>query len=798
MRATVAWFLMLSIAVGFVACEKNHPLEDVEEPGQPSGFQTELVPSGVSLSWKASTHTVRYEVFRQSGEQTQLLARTQSLAFQDTTVQEDGTYTYWVRGIGAGPENDGFLSPDEGLIGPESVHKPITFHKPQLEWKLGDVLAATLLDFGTSPERHASVRNRGGGEIKWQMTATEPWVQFDPNEGTVSNTWRTFAIRIDRQHPSLACQSGQYEAKITLQGDVGEPSEWTLQMQIAEEPMLSVQPERLKLVVGETHEIEIHNTGTGLVSWGIEADDPGLLTFAPASGEVAACTTEAVNVQALEMDAPPGEYPTALRVTGAGQSRNIPVTVTVPDVVLTLSPLSLTFQEPNWRRMLELRNEGAGRVRWELNPSQTWLSLAPTNGELLSGERNEITVTASPELLNAGTHTARIRFITPSGQSEVPVQLQKMGYLEGVCEDILSGVPVPQASLVTDVGTQTTDSRGMFSLAYTQEGYFAWHTQHPDYLPREGNVSTARGIGNIGGISLIPVPRRTGEVLPLLGYDSPWSVALSDDERLAFVTNKGGFISIIDIQARAELGRVDVGDGALGIAYHEGLAYVANQWDNTVSVIDPQRQRVTDTLDVSGAPAYLVAAEGTLYVTLQDAIAGNRVAMLNLVTQRIERHFPVGRTPWGITLDPQGRWLCTANHDSNTLTVVDLRTGSGTDVPVGANPQGVAVNADGSRVYVANAGSISIVDPIVRVEINALNSPNARFSWVAVTTLSDGTDLVYATDMTDSKVWMWHPASDQRRAIDADAGPFGIVVTRDGRRLLVACGNADVVLELEN
>ena len=80
-----------------------------------------------------------------------------------------------------------------------------------------------------------------------------------------------------------------------------------------------------------------------------------------------------------------------------------------------------------------------------------------------------------------------------------------------------------------------------------------------------------------------------------------------------------------------------------------------------------------------------------------------------------------------------------------------------------------------------------------RGEAGSLNRPHARFGWVAVTPLSDDTDLGFATDMTDNQVWMWHPATDQRRALGVDAGPVGLAITRDGRRLVVACADGEMV-----
>ncbi|MFQ6041431.1 MAG: hypothetical protein ACE5PV_11295, partial [Candidatus Poribacteria bacterium] len=338
-----------------------------------------------------------------------------------------------------------------------------------------------------------------------------------------------------------------------------------------------------------------------------------------------------------------------------------------------------------------------------------------------------------------------------------------------------------------------------FEIPYEQEESYRWRAENLDFLSSEGIVRTAKGIGAIGDIPLIPIPQLIGEVSSNFGFDTPWFIALSDDERQACVVNRdGGFISLVETHINQEIATVEVGKMPLGAVYADGELFVANSWDDTVSVIHPLQREVVATVDVVGMPAYLAAGGGKLYVTLQDNISGNRVAVIDIGTRRVERGIPVGKFPHGAAVDLKGQSLYVANHDGDTLSWIDLSTGVSSLIPVGPNPQGVAVSPDGTYVYSADAGRISRIDARNGNVVEQFPQPAARFGWVAVAQLPDDKgDLVYATDTAGDKVWMWHPKSHQHASISVAPRPFGLAVMKDGQRVYVCCAEANQVQWLE-
>jgi YVTN family beta-propeller protein len=79
---------------------------------------------------------------------------------------------------------------------------------------------------------------------------------------------------------------------------------------------------------------------------------------------------------------------------------------------------------------------------------------------------------------------------------------------------------------------------------------------------------------------------------------------------------------------------------------------------------------------------------------------------------------PVGKSPFGVAVTPDGSKVYVANEDDNTVSVIDAATNTvvGT-IPVGTIPQGVAVTPDGSKVYVAN-----LIDNTMSVIATATNT----------------------------------------------------------------------------
>src|SRR5262249_1315798 len=94
------------------------------------------------------------------------------------------------------------------------------------------------------------------------------------------------------------------------------------------------------------------------------------------------------------------------------------------------------------------------------------------------------------------------------------------------------------------------------------------------------------------------------------------------------------------------------------------------------------------------------------YITnLNDA----NVSVIDTATNTVTATVPVGADPEGVAVNPNGGVVQVPNLGSASVSVIATATNTVTaTVGAGLTPSGVAVTPDGSRVYVANQGSSSV------------------------------------------------------------------------------------------
>lgn len=126
------------------------------------------------------------------------------------------------------------------------------------------------------------------------------------------------------------------------------------------------------------------------------------------------------------------------------------------------------------------------------------------------------------------------------------------------------------------------------------------------------------------------------------------------------------------------------------------MAYVTNEKDNTVSVIDMDSLEVVDTLEVGMRPRGITFSRdhSQLYICASDSDA---VQVMDMATKKLVANLPSGADPEQFALHPDDRRLYIANEDNAVVTVVDTRERTViAQVDVGVEPEGMAVSPDGA------------------------------------------------------------------------------------------------------
>ncbi|MDX2169627.1 MAG: YncE family protein [Deltaproteobacteria bacterium] len=179
-----------------------------------------------------------------------------------------------------------------------------------------------------------------------------------------------------------------------------------------------------------------------------------------------------------------------------------------------------------------------------------------------------------------------------------------------------------------------------------------------------------------------------------------------------------------------------------------------------------------------------------VYITNINAAS---VTVLDAESRTILAVIPVGAEPDGVALSPDGATAWVANYADDTVTAIDTASDSAVaTVAVGDGPVGLAVTPDGAEVWVTNrlAGTVTILDAATRaatgtIDIGAASGGNA----IAFT--PDGTRALVTQSLQDTVSVI--DTAPRRVAAGVRIGrvPNRVVVAPDGARAYVSLFRGD-------
>jgi YVTN family beta-propeller protein len=247
--------------------------------------------------------------------------------------------------------------------------------------------------------------------------------------------------------------------------------------------------------------------------------------------------------------------------------------------------------------------------------------------------------------------------------------------------------------------------------------------------------------------------------------DGPHEVEVSKDGRLAFVSNYGASVpgntlSVIDIIARKELKRVDLGElrRPHGLTVANGQLYLTSETSRRIGRYDPTAQRVDWTFETGQEGTHMVLAS------------------------------------------PEGTKLFASNMGSNSISIIE-RNAKGdwaqTLVGVGAGPEGLDLSPDGRSLWSAHSrdGGISIIDLASGKVAHTFNAKTQRSNRLKFTT--DGR-LVLVSDLTAGELAIFDAVARTERArLKLGSTPTGILVAPGGEHAYVAVSGDDHVAVID-
>ncbi len=217
-------------------------------------------------------------------------------------------------------------------------------------------------------------------------------------------------------------------------------------------------------------------------------------------------------------------------------------------------------------------------------------------------------------------------------------------------------------------------------------------------------------------------------------------------------------------------------------------AYITNSYDNTVSVINVATNDVTTVIPVGSSPyGVSVSPDGSKVYVANNL--SNTLSVINAATNTVSATIPIGANPFGVSVSPDGSKVYVTNSalSISTVSVLSTATNTVTDtITVGYNPQGICISPDGSKIYVANynaSGTVSVINTAtdsVTTKINVGGYP------IGISVSPDGS-RVYVANEADYTVSVINTATDTVSAtIAVGTEPFGVSVSPDGSKVYVA------------
>lgn len=160
-------------------------------------------------------------------------------------------------------------------------------------------------------------------------------------------------------------------------------------------------------------------------------------------------------------------------------------------------------------------------------------------------------------------------------------------------------------------------------------------------------------------------------------------------------------------------------------------------------------------------------------------------------------NIPVGRTPAGLAITPNGRRVYVANGNAGTISVIDTATNTtiGNPIVVGTAPVALAINPSGSRLYVAhnaNGGNkITVINTATNKVVGTFGVGSDPLSLV----VSPNGKRLYVANANSGTVSVINTANNKvvGNPIAVGGRPHGIAVSPDGTRIYVANNSSNSV-----
>jgi YVTN family beta-propeller protein len=217
--------------------------------------------------------------------------------------------------------------------------------------------------------------------------------------------------------------------------------------------------------------------------------------------------------------------------------------------------------------------------------------------------------------------------------------------------------------------------------------------------------------------------------------EGPHELIASADGRMAFVCNygaqtPGNSLSVIDLAARKELRRVDLGGfyRPHGIVEADGKVYFTSELSRTVVRYDPVKDKIDWVMGTGQSISHMLVITPDKKRIYTANIRSDTVTGISLTGPPLPENItqiPVGKQPEGIDVSPDGAEIWVGHNEDGGISVIDVSTNKVKEViKLAQMPIGIKFTPDGGKVLVSDpkAGEFIVIDAKTRKEIKRVKA----------------------------------------------------------------------------
>lgn len=242
-----------------------------------------------------------------------------------------------------------------------------------------------------------------------------------------------------------------------------------------------------------------------------------------------------------------------------------------------------------------------------------------------------------------------------------------------------------------------------------------------------------------------------------------------------------GKVLFYDTSSNELINQVEVGEHPAHVDFTTDGKYavVANNEDNTVSIIDMSSYKVIETVETGEGPHGLrITRDNTLAFVAN--MGEDSLSIISLVNLSHLNKRTIGKTPVTTAIAPDDVTVLATLNGEDALAIYDMGSGKIDKINVGKGPAQVFVQSDGKFAYVANEGteeSPSNTVSKVNLETKTVETTIEVGKGAHGVVISDDNKYVYITNMYDATVSVIDNATNEVVAtIPVDKEPNGITL----------------------